>query len=586
MRQLLCLAYIFLFFVTVNATAQQALPIAIDGQFDDWTSDAIELSDASNDDSGVDFLRFEASNDDDYLFLLLELADEVNLTSSNEITIYLDTDQNANTGDFINGIGAELTINIGSREAEYDLPSGNGFMELNDIGFRHLPSVTAKEFEIAIRRDALSNAGFPLFIENGMRIFWKDEDGPNGDQMPEDNIIFTYEFDDLTPGVPFEPIPLEKEGDELIRIVAWNTLQTGLDDIDRKEYFDRVMGVIQPDIVTFNECWDMNAQQVASFMNAASPLGNFQTWNTIKLDQGNVTASRWPILENWYFFDDHRLTASLIDLPNEEYATDLLVINAHFRCCEADFQRQREADAFIEFILDAKTPGGIIDLPENTPFILSGDLNLVGESQQLTTLLTGDIVNSGIFGQDGPPDWDDSDLLDVLSLQADQRMAHTWENPFSSFPPSRIDFHIISNSVLEVEKSYTLSTRAMTAERRTQYGLLFNDTRFASDHLPKVTDLRVAEALANEEVENLLDGLSISPNPLLDKGLLSFESKWAGEATIIIQSAHGQVTNNFSQSIFKGKNTVELNFDELSKGAYFLKIEMNDTVQSIGFLKK
>ncbi|MEZ4930907.1 MAG: hypothetical protein R2788_02090 [Saprospiraceae bacterium] len=66
-----------------------------------------------------------------------------------------------------------------------------------------------------------------------------------------------------------------------------------------------------------------------------------------------------------------------------------MLINAHLRCCGNDFERQREADAFVKFILDAKTPGGVIDLPEGTPFLLSGDLNLVGESQQLTTLLTG-----------------------------------------------------------------------------------------------------------------------------------------------------------------------------------------------------
>jgi len=586
MRRLLFLIIFCLFFLSENTHAQSALPIAIDGLFDDWNSDALELTDNSNDDSGIDFLRCEVSNDDDFLYIQLVLADDVNLTESNEITLYLDTDQDANTGDFINGIGAELSVNIGSREAEYDLPSGNGFMELNDIGFHHLPSVTASRFEIAIRRDALSNAGFPLFIEDGMRIFWKDEDGPNGDQMPENNIIFTYQFDDITPIDLFEPIPLEKEDDELIRLVTWNTLQTGLDDIDRQDNFERVLGVLQPDIVTFNEVWDMNEQQVASFMNGASPLGNFQSWNTIKLDQGNVTASRWPILENWYFFEDHRLTASLIDLPNDEYATDLLVINAHFRCCEADFQRQREADAFIEFILDAKTPGGIIDLPENTPFVLSGDLNLVGESRQLETLLTGDIVNSSVFGPDGPPDWDGSDLMDVISLQADQRMAYTWQNPFSQFPPSRIDFHIVSNSVLEVEKSYTLNTQAMTAERRSEYDLFFNDTRNASDHLPKVTDMRIEEALSNDEKIASLFDLKLSPNPTNGISILSFESKKAGDAILTIQNAQGQTIKSFSQNILSGKNNFELNFEELSSGIYFLTIEIGETIHSVEFFKK
>lgn len=559
---------------SVNSFAQQALTISIDGLFDDWTSQAIELTDDSNDDSGVDFLRCEASNDGEFLFLQLELADEVNLTESNEITIYMDTDQDADTGDFINGIGAELTINTGSREAEYHLPTGSGLFELNDFGFRHLPSVTATQFEIAIPRNAVSNAGDPLFLGNGVRIFWKDEDGPNGDQMPENNIVFTYEFDDITPIEPYEPIPLEKEADDLIRIVTWNTLQNGLEDIDRSDAFERVLGVLQPDIVTFNECWEMNAQQVASFMNAAAPLGNFQNWNSIKLDQGNVTVSRWPIVQNWYFYEDHRLTASLIDLPNEVYGTDLLVINAHFRCCEANFQRQREADAFIEFILDAKTPGGIIDLPENTPFILSGDLNLVGDSQQLTTLLTGDIVNASVFGPDGPPDWDGSDLLDVLSLQADQRMAHTWENPFSEFPPSRIDFHIVSNSVLEIEKSYTLNTRAMSSARRNQYGLFFNDTRNASDHLPKVTDFRVAEALTSEELANENFDLNIYPNPTSGQSFITFYSDQKIGGSLSLENIQGQELFFQNIEIMESKNQFSIDLKAYPSGIYFLKIKI------------
>ena len=70
-------------------------------------------------------------------------------------------------------------------------------------------------------------------------------------------------------------------------------------------------------------------------------------------------------------------------------------------------------------------------MPYGTPFVIRGDLNLVGYSQQLTTLLTGDIVNNTIYGDDIEPDWDESDLNDVISFQADQRMAYTWENNYS-----------------------------------------------------------------------------------------------------------------------------------------------------------
>ncbi len=111
------------------------------------------------------------------------------------------------------------------------------------------------------------------------------------------------------------------------------------------------------------------------------------------------------------------LLLRLIDLPGW-FGQDLLVINSHLKCCGGqtnDDKRQLEVDATIAFILDAKTPGGVIDLPTETPFVILGDLNLVGDRQQLITLLTGEIINTPIFGNGGPPDWDNTDLEDLLS---------------------------------------------------------------------------------------------------------------------------------------------------------------------------
>ena len=54
-----------------------------------------------------------------------------------------------------------------------------------------------------------------------------------------------------------------------------------------------------------------------------------------------------------------------------------------------------------------------------------GDLNLVGDRQQLTTLVTGEIINTQLFGNGGPPDWDETDLEDLISQQTDKRTAYT-----------------------------------------------------------------------------------------------------------------------------------------------------------------
>lgn len=548
----------------------QALPITIDSQFDDWTAQAIEITDADNDGDDIEILRMAVANDDDHLFIRLELDTEVNLTDDHNLTLYIDTDLDPNTGDFFNGIGAELEINLGDREVFYKLPSGQGNMSLNDIHFRHQPSVSDKIFEMAFDLNAISNAGADLFTANGVSLVWKDETGPIGDALPDNGSVFTYLFDE-TDLPDIEPIELNKENPNALRLLAWNTLQDGLDDVERQERFNKILSVVKPDIVTFNECWDINPAQVATFMNGAVPLPNFQSWKTIKIDDGNVTASRYPILENWYILPGQRLTASLIDIPSSISEKDLLVINAHFRCCGNDFDRQREADAFVEFIQDVKTPGGVIDVPEGTPFVLSGDLNLVGKGQQLTTLLTGDIVNNNQFGPGGTMDWDDSDLVDVIGRHTDERFAFTWENRFSSFPPSRIDYHIISGSVMSVDKSYTLQPKDMSSIRLNQYGLLSNDAEEASDHLPRVSDLILPNPVSTVDLVEKHD-FSVFPNPINDFCKIEMELQQPAAMAFTLQDASGRIIRKWEMTFSAGQQVFSFKMAGLASGVYFLKV--------------
>ena len=590
-----CLSYFFVFSIKIFALSVliqgiglplcgQALPISIDSRFDDWTAEAVEITDGTNDGSNLELLRMVVTNDATHLFIQIELEEEINLTDNQNLTLYIDTDLNASTGNSFHGIGAELVINFGEREVFYRLPSGQGQMSLNGINFRHQPSVTSSVFEMSFDLSAVSNAGFGLFSDTGVRLVWKDEAGPVGDALPNNGDIFTYLFDP-TPVPVFEPIVLEKENPASIRLTTWNVLQNGIDDIDRKEYFKNILNVIQPDIVTFNECWDINPFQVASFMNAAVPLDNFENWQTVKVDDGNITASRYPILQNWYILPGQRLTASLIDIPSSISDQDLLVINAHFRCCENNFDRQREADAFVEFIQDAKTPGGIIDLPENTPFVLSGDLNLVGESQQLTTLLSGEVVNSNQFGPGGPMDWDGSDLEDIISTHTDDRLAYTWKNNFSSFPPARIDFHIISGSVLEVEKSYTLQTETMSADRLNEYGLFPLDATTASDHLPKVSDLILPMPVATTETINDWE-LKIFPNPVTDVCEITFTLEESSEVLFILLNTAGELAQEWHYSLPSGDHRLTFDLRETIAGSYYLKVETNEKNGSLKIIKK
>jgi endonuclease/exonuclease/phosphatase family metal-dependent hydrolase len=560
--------------ISFNCLPGQSLPIAIDGQFDDWMDAATGYTDQQGDGTSLDLLQFEVANDENYLFLRFILDQEIILTENNSLTLFLDTDQNNLTGKVINGIGAELEIRFGAKEAKFYSGNSSVFLDLYEIKFRHQPTVSSQVFELAIGREIMVDGVQPLFSGDNIRFFFQN--GTSGDMMPNAGQSSSYTFDNF-PAPAYQPIDLQKDKPSYLRLLTWNTLSNGLADLSRRDYFKRIIFVLKPDIVTFNECWDVPPGMAATLMNEAVPLGNFQSWKAVKLDEGNITVSRYPILQNWLFYPGHRLTASLIDLPDNLYNTNLLVINGHLKCCsEGNETRQLEADAFTAFIRDAKTPGGVITLPEGTPFVLSGDLNLVGWQQQLTTLLTGDIVHQSTFGQGGLPDWDDTPLQDVISLQADQRMAYTWFSSNSEFPPSRIDYHISSNSVMKVKKAFILETGAMPPERLAFYGLQKEDTRAASDHLPKVTDFELDATTSTTHIwKNGLDW-NVSPNPASEYVHIHYYLEASALMDWAILGADGRTVSQWQSGGLAGQNEEWLDISNLQPGVYALKALTNN----------
>ncbi len=568
-----------IFFCTLlNA---QSLPIAIDSQFDDWEA-ATLVPDAEGDGAELDLLGFEVANDEEHLFLRILLNEEIILTEGNSLRLYLDTDNNSQTGKYINGIGAELEINFGGRYARIYTGDSNFFASLNDIQFNHQPTVSSRTFEMAIAQDAQVE-GVQLFNGNKLRILFRD--GTAGDLLPDAGQVFSYSFDPA-PTPPFQAVDLQKNNSEHIRLLTWNTLDSGLGDFSRRDNFKRVISVVQPDIVTFNECWNVSAGAAATLLNEALPLGNFQSWSAVKLDGGNITVTRFPILQSWLIRPGSRLTASLIDLPDEVCPSDLLVVNGHLKCCsDGDDTRQLEADAFAAFILDAKSPGGVLTLPEGTPFVLSGDLNLVGWAQQLNTLLTGDIVNTSIYGAGGAPDWDGGNLTDVVSWQADQRMAYTWRSYSGSYPPSRLDYHIFSGSAMEVEKAFILQTEIMSPERLAAFGLLEEDTYLASDHLPKVTDFKLKTTTATNSVISE-SGLKVWPNPVGHSLNAQFFMSESSRLDYSIVRSDGTIVRHWATQVQSGQQSISVELDELAPGFYLFQILSKGKVEAVPFIKK
>jgi endonuclease/exonuclease/phosphatase family metal-dependent hydrolase len=581
------LKIIFSTLILFNTNAVcQSLPIFLDGRTNDWNVPVPTYVDSENDGNVYDFKYVSVTNDEQFLFVKIKTTPFFKLVEENQISIFIDGDDNSSTGFSINGIGAELRFDLGIRSGINYHNGGTQFSH-PDIQFRSMPTVTDTTFEFAIGRQFIP----PASGTGTIKIFFIDG-ATNGDWMPNSGQTFEYVFDE-TPTTTLVPTEISREDTSLLRVMNWNVLWDGLLDPQREISFERILQAVNPDIICFNEFFNSSATQVRNAINQMLPLSSGASWNAVKLDAGNVTLSKYPITQNWLVYPDHRITASLINLP-QRFEKDILVINCHYKCCGGvsnDEKRQREADATIAFILDAKTPGGVIDLPAETPFIILGDFNLVGDRQQLITLKTGEIVNTQLFGNGGPPDWDDTELEDILTQQSDKRTAYTWRNDESSFPPGRLDFQIHSNSVISVVNDFVIQTEVMDQNRLNEYGFQLLDTRTASDHFPKVTDFSFDFITNVSEVTKPNNFILKQnyPNPFNPKTNIGFRISEHGFVSLKIYDVLGnEVATLVNEQLAPGEYEIEfsrnlINRDftgEFTSGVYFYQMSVQPSTSS------
>ncbi len=545
MKKYLISGMLALLFFTLQA---QRTDIMVDGVTEEWSTTEINTyDDETGDGNAIDITSLSATNDEQFLYISFTLSEEMLLNNNNSLKLYFDTDNDATTGNSINGIGSDFQWNFAERRGYSEIDPGSPVYH-NVIDFTALPTVTSDTFEIRIDRYATIK-GEPLFPSESLRIVLKD--GLTGDMAPDEDETFGYTFQNIEN--TFQPSNLYRSDAVDIRVMSFNVLHDGIIKPERRPYFRRIIRAASPDVAVLNECWSATTSQVIDIFNDFIPLPGGASWDAVKKDGGNILISRYPFTDSHRIHSDMRITAGVIDLPDDKFAGDFMVVGAHFRCCDANAARQREADAFAAFIRDTKKPGAEFSIPENTPFFLAGDLNLVGYSQQLETVLTGEIINSG-FGESEMPDWDGSPLLDVISSQTDDPVATTWRSNTSSYWPGRLDFTIVSNSVAQVLSSWILDTEDMPQDRLSKFNLEKNDTKEASDHLPKITDLKFTGPLSASVTEP--KPVKIYPNP--------------AKAELILESVKIQLDTVRFISIETGKETEVNTFDKAHGSLYRL----------------
>jgi exonuclease III len=504
----LSLRTIFILFLTTAAAwsegpatpseeANRPAGVLIDGLFDDWEG----IGAAYRDDRGdggmgnVDFGTLKTASDSARLCLYLEIGTERNLQGDNDIVLYLDTDNDLRTGRPIAGIGADVQWDFGPRTGMAHLAGDTVALNPSSLGLRQGPTVSCDRFEISFRRTAMVR-WTPLFPGDTMAVVLRNEEDGIQDLLPAEGVRLEIAFDDHGP-VPGRPTTIHRRDPTHLRVLTYNVLFDGL--FERPGPFVSILQALDPDIICFQEIWQHSAKETADRVALALPDA---VWYAQTSGRG-VLVSRYPIVDSHLIVEESGNLWALIDLPDQTYAADLSVINAHPPCCDNNAGRELELDAIAAWTrqLISSDDGR---LPPETPMIIAGDMNLVGPAYQLDIIRAGRIVNQERFGAPFAPDWDGTALADVRPYHTTGRESYTWRSLShydESFAPGRLDYILYTDSVLDLANHFVLCTEEMSPQDLQAAGLMAYETAVASDHLPVVADFIVPARRTAEDAD-------------------------------------------------------------------------------------
>lgn len=511
-------------------------------------------------------------NDDRFLYLYLEVGAEITLQENNNVTLYIDTDNDTGTGNTRDEIGADLEYNLGQRRGSVHRSTSTTINSYS-IGLVSAPTVTSTWFELKIDLNASVN-GSPLFIGNTIAIVITSA---SGDQIPEKNEVLTYQLNSERSFSP-SPYQIKKPAFSDLRVLSYNVRRDDLFDPAKQAAFKRIISAIEPDIIGFQEIYDNSGQQTAELMEQFLPSGEGEQWFYGDTGNDNLIVSRFPVLRQQSVDGN---AAYLLDLGDKE----LLALVAHPPCCSSgDEGRQREINAMMAFVRKSKN-GEAFDIAANTPIMIMGDMNLVGLAQQQRTLITGDITNNTIHGPDFDPDWDGSAFEDAKPMNPELPTSFTWYSSGSSFSAGRLDYIVYSGSVLTLDNSYALFTPSLPADSLTQYGMDPNDATSASDHLPLVADFTFKEPSStsfNEEIPLEIDLMQNYPNPFNPGTTLTFRLQKSSNVRLSVFSITGQQIAVLIDNKQMSAGTHSHYFDAslLSSGMYLYRLEVAKQVIS------
>ncbi len=285
-----------------------------------------------------------------------------------------------------------------------------------------------------------------------------------------------------------------------------------LREFSRGAAFARILRAVRPDVICLQEInYLRGASELSAFLEQAIGATTDEHWQVANVRDA-VIATHFGLQEAGYqlvtslYPYDLQQAAALVDLPDPDYgAIDLYLICAHFKAggSRSDILlRSRQADVIMSNVRDLESPGGELDLVDDTPLLIMGDFNIYSTDPALhaRTLEYGDIYDEATYGADLQPDWD-------LTALADAHPSHnglgvdfyTWRTDSPLFPWGPLDRIFYTDSVLKLSNAFILNTTLMSDQALASLGLQFDDVVLDLgsdyyDHLPLVADFELVPA--------------------------------------------------------------------------------------------
>ena len=450
--------------------------VRIDGNTEDWPGDAVAIADEHH-----VFFRFSVQGNP----YSIQAADKT-------VAILLDVDADPTTGKKLPGrlsrLGIDMEIQASPTKPEGGTDNGvaviavdsSGFklpLERSDFDVSFAPTYASTWYEARVSRTPDNPATLPIEgllstgTLSGVYALLNNEGKIVGVSEP-----FTIKLGPICRSgkkLTFAVPPKKPEGG--VRILSYNVLRSAPNKTP--EPFRRLLNVIDPDVILFQEWVDGTPEEISSWLSA---VDGGATWQVAKpvggLDVGGgvIVASKFPLVKRFEKLTSQgkaiRAVGASIDTP----LGIMIATSVHLKCCgksdgPEDQQRITEARAINAAMLNAANTA------RATVRIIGGDLNLVGTRPPL------DIMRKGL-------DADGTDLAVADAEVLGDSIVETWTENGNTFGPGRLDFISYSDASVRVVNQFVFDTRRISPEALARLGVDALDSA-ASDHLPVVIDI-------------------------------------------------------------------------------------------------